>query len=94
MTEDRIATLHPDPNKQGVSIDKVKYDAVSAAILDSIREDPGLTFEELLVTIEDRLKASFEGSIGWYTVTVKLDLEARGLIAREGKSPQRLHLVA
>ncbi len=34
------------------------------------------------------------GSIGWYTTTVKLDLEARGLIERiEGSKPQRLRRV-
>lgn len=31
------------------------------------------------------------GSVGWYTTTVKLDLEARGEIARvESARPQRL----
>jgi hypothetical protein len=34
-----------------------------------------------------------EGSISWYVTTVKLDLEARGLIARvPGSHPQRLRM--
>ena len=34
-----------------------------------------------------------EGSISWYVTTVKLDLEARGLIERVPRSrPQRLRM--
>ncbi len=40
-----------------------------------------------------RLPGDFEGSVGWYATTVKLDLEARGLIERmPGESPQVLRL--
>ncbi|MCH8186058.1 MAG: hypothetical protein IH862_08170 [Chloroflexi bacterium] len=44
--------------------------------------EPGLTFADLYGEVERRVAATlFESaSVAWYTVTVKLDLEARSLI--------------
>ncbi|MCP4429318.1 MAG: hypothetical protein GY803_32955 [Chloroflexi bacterium] len=41
-----------------------------------------MTAVKLHSAAEAQLPASFEGPVGWYTITVKLDLEARGLIER------------
>lgn len=91
--EDRIETQHPDPNKQGVNIERKKYDAVQAAIVDALRMNGEMTFEDLMRAVEQRIGAHFEGSVSWYYTTVKLDLEARGIIERVGKSsPQRIRL--
>ena len=90
MTE-RIQTLHPE-GKQGVNISKIKYEAVKTAVLTALAEHRELTFKELNTEVGRQLEGNFEGSIGWYYTTVKLDLEARGLIERFGKSPQRLRL--
>jgi hypothetical protein len=38
--------------------------------------------------VSQTLEGKFEGSIGWYYTTVKLDLEARGVIRCERKSGQ------
>ena len=70
------------------------YEGVRKAILDAVPgEEPGLRFKDLSKEVEQRApKGLFENaSVGWYTTTVKLDLEARGLIKRvTGVSPQRL----
>jgi hypothetical protein len=44
--------------------------------------------------VSQKLTGDFEGSIGWYFTTVKLDLEARGVIICERKSgqPQMIRL--
>lgn len=93
MTE-RIMTLHPD-GKQGVNIDKAKYDAIKQAMLAAIARRGAIPFAELAAAVEANLTAPFDGSIGWYTTSVKLDLEARGLIERvPGRSTQELRLAA
>lgn len=47
----------------------------------------------LIPTVVEKLQGKFDGSVGWYVTTIKLDLEARRLIERvPGKSPQRLQL--
>lgn len=89
---DRIMTLHP-AGKQGTNIDRDKYEAMKQAILTTLQEHEDLTFREVQTFVKDKLNGNFEGSIGWYYTTVKLDLEARGLIKRLGSSPQRLQLV-
>ncbi|MBE2222501.1 MAG: hypothetical protein IAF02_13220 [Anaerolineae bacterium] len=90
---DKIMTLHPQ-GKAGVNIDKAKYDTIRAAILAAITENGGeIAFKDLPTAVASHLSAPFDGSIGWYTTTVKLDLEARGEIKRvPGISPQRLRL--
>ena len=45
MTE-KILTLHP-AGKQGVNIDKGKYDTVREAIEETLRAQPGITFSAL-----------------------------------------------
>ena len=92
--EEKILTLHPE-GKAGVNISKAKYDQIREAMLGAIREHGELNFKELPREVESRLKKGFDGSIGWYVTTVKLDLEARGEIERiPGKSPQRLRMTA
>jgi hypothetical protein len=89
----RILALHPDPKKQGVRIERQKYETIKDAILAAIARARELPFSQLADAVEARLSAPFEGSIGWYTTTVKLDLEARGFIERvPGKQPQHLRL--
>lgn len=90
---DRVLTLHPE-GKQGVRIDRTKYDAMVAALCAVIPgEEPGARFSDLSALVRPHLPASSFGagvSVSWYVTTVKLDLEARGVVRRLAGSPQRL----
>lgn len=96
MPDDKVECKNPDPEKQSTNIDKWKYNAVKRAILDALPagDDQGVEFRRLPDLVEERLSSDELvnlGSVGWYTTTVKLDLEARGEIERiPGSSPQRL----
>lgn len=91
---DRIRTLHPQEGKQGMNIDKEKYEMIRDAILESTRERGVIAFGELPAAVRERVGSDFEGSVSWYVPTVKLDLEARGLVERiPGKKPQHLRLL-
>jgi hypothetical protein len=93
-SEERVETLHPDPERKGTRISRAMYDAVREAILDVVPDgEPGLRFADLSAAVENRVsRGLFENaSVGWYTTTVKLDLEARGLLSRvSGSRQQRL----
>ncbi len=89
--EDRIKTQHPQ-SKQGANIEKSKYERVKAAILDTLNGKL-LTHTELTNQVKEKLRGSFDGSIGWYVETVKLDMEARRLIERDTTmSPARYRM--
>jgi hypothetical protein len=89
--EERMMTMHPEEGKQGVNIEMAKYVEIRAAILETLANHGEITFKGLTQEVLDRLEDSFEGSVSWYVTTVKLDLEARGVIERvPGSRPQRL----
>ena len=89
---EKILTLHPE-GKNGVNIDKSKYEMVRGAILEILQEHGTFPFKMLSDEVANRLGDSFEGSFAWYTVSVKLDLEARGAVERiPKKSPQQIRL--
>ena len=93
MTEKRILTLHPQ-GKRGVNITRQKYNAMRAAIIDTLAAGD-MTHTDLVSGVEQRLAGGFDGSIKWYLETVKLDLEAREIIQRVPKTrPQLLRLIA
>ena len=90
--EERILTRHPQ-GKKGVNISKQKYDAMRAAIIDALATGD-MTHTDLVKGVEQRLQGGFDGSAKWYVETVKLELEARGVIERVPKtSPQLLRLI-
>ena len=94
MPGTRILTRHPRGLK-GVNIDRARYDVVREAPLGALAGRGEATFSELATELRRTLGRTFTGSIPWYAVTVKLDLEARGLIGRVPRTaPQRLRLTA
>ena len=90
--EERILTLHPE-GKKGVNISRAKYETVKDSILQILQGKGEMTFEELGRGVEGRIGGNFEGSVSWYFTTVKLDLEARGIVSRVPESrPQSARL--
>ena len=85
---DTIYTQHPDPSKQGVNINKAKYDVIHDEIVGFLGVAGPSSLSEITRAVSDRIGDSFEGSIGWYVTTVKLDMESRGeLTCDRSKSP-------
>ncbi len=75
-------------------VDADMYEAMKRALLKIIpKRSPGLTLEEiregLLAHLPDEL---FPGGAkaGWWAKAVQLDLEAKGIVAREKTKPLRL----
>lgn len=90
--EERILTLHPK-GKKGVNILKRRYDIIKDFILYTIENHNEITYEKISDLAVKKLSKTFDGKVVWYIVSVKLDLEARGIIERIPKtSPHQLRM--
>lgn len=91
--EERFLTLHP-AGKKGVNILKRRYDLIKDYILKAVEEAGEITYQDLSDKAVEELSDNFDGKVIWYIVSVKLDLEARGIIERIPKtSPHKIKLV-
>ena len=96
--EERVVCETPTPGKQPTRIHKWKYDLLRQFILEIVAEGAdGVEFRNLSGLIEGRLSVEQRenlGSVSWYTLSVKLDMEVKGEIERApGAKPQKLLLV-
>jgi len=91
----KVTTTHPRTGSQ-FAIDMVIYELFKAAILQSLKRSKGKTFTDLtddVVKIIKKKMPGFKKSIPWYTISIRLDLETRGLVetfTEKGKKLNRL----
>lgn len=77
-----------------MSIAKDIYDLISKAIRQTLKGGKALTFTQIAEGVEDRLKKQntpFSGSVPWYCVTIKNDMESRGTIETFIEKGRKLH---
>jgi hypothetical protein len=79
QSSNKILTWHP-AGKRGVYIPKKEYDLISDFIL-AVLETKEMTLKDLIELGHIQLAHKTGKDISWYILVVKLDLEARGLIA-------------
>ena len=87
-----IQTLHPDKAKTNKRISLEKYEFIKKHLL-AVLKKTELTHTDLMEALYQRVKDDFEGGVQWYGETVKLDLEARGVLERTGKKPEKYRVV-
>ena len=87
MPEKKILTRHPQ-GKSGRNISAQTYHLFKTALLSALGSNE-LTHTQLMDRLNKRLEGKFAGNVGWYAETVKLDLEARKMIARTPSKPQK-----
>jgi hypothetical protein len=77
------------------TVDAGMYRTMRIALLRVLpNEAPGLTQDEMRIAVVPHLSADlFPGGAkaGWWAKSVQLDLEAKGVIAREATKPLRWH---
>lgn len=91
----KITTTHPRTGSQ-FNVDAEIYAPFKAAILQSLKGSKGKTFTDLtddVVKIINKKMPGFKKSIPWYTISIRLDLESRGIVetfSEKGKKLNRL----
>lgn len=93
--QQKTTTTHPRTGSR-FNIDSAIYEPFKSAILQSLKGSPGKTFTELtddVVKIIKKKMPGFSKSIPWYTISIRLDLETRGIVetfTEKGKKLNRL----
>ena len=91
----KIIVTHPVTGTER-NFDTTIYEPVKAAIIQSLKGSKGKTFTELtddVVKIIRKKIPAFKKSIPWYTISIRLDLETRGIVEtfiEKGKKLNRL----
>lgn len=90
---DRVMLANPNTGRDDVRIRRAIHVPTRWAILTAVADAGVLPNAELRSEVERRTDSALceSNSVGWYTTSVKLDLEAHGLLVANG-SPQRLSL--
>ena len=92
-TSQKVECLNPNTGGK-MNIDKEIYDKISKAIYHTLKEKKQLTYSEIVEGIHDcfkKQKTKFDRSVGWYAVTVKHDMHARGIIEVTTEKGKKLH---
>ncbi len=91
----KIIVTHPQTGTER-KFDAAIYEPIKAAIVQSLKGSKGKTFTELtddvVKTIRKKMPA-FKGSIPWYTISIRLDLETKCIVetfVEKGKKLNRL----
>ncbi|MBL7740692.1 MAG: hypothetical protein JNK14_15850 [Chitinophagaceae bacterium] len=92
----KVILTHPRTGSE-FTIDANIYEPIKAAILQSLKGSKGKTFTEVtddVVSIIRKKMPGFEKSIPWYTISIRLDLETKGIVetfTEKGKKLNRLN---
>jgi len=91
----KVVVTHPITGTER-NFEATIYEPVKAAIIQSLKGSKGKTFTELtddVVRIIRKKMPGFKKSIPWYTISIRLDLESRGIVEtfiEKGKKLNRL----
>jgi hypothetical protein len=89
----KIVVTHPHTGTKR-NFDASIYEPVRKAIIQSLKGSRGKTFTELtddVVKIIRKTMPGFKGSIPWYTISIRLDLESRGIVETFMEKGQKLN---
>ncbi|MDQ3277629.1 MAG: hypothetical protein M3Q06_04850 [Bacteroidota bacterium] len=87
-----------NPNTGGrMFIDAATYELFAKAIQHTLQDHRSLTYTQIVEGVNNYLqkkKRAFEGSVEWYTVAVKNDLQAKGVITVFTEKGKKMHCIA
>jgi hypothetical protein len=90
---EKVTCLNPNTGSS-MNITKDIYRVFHEAISASLSKGEALTYTEIVDSIRKHLKrtkSAFSGSVEWYTVTVRNDMQSRGQLEVFTKQGKKLH---
>ena len=95
-TPAKVQCIHPE-GKKAPAIAADTYSLFEKAIYHSLKNKKSLSFSQLTDEVEKcflKQKTKFDGSVGWYSVHVKNNMEAAGIIKTSTEKGKKLHSLA
>jgi hypothetical protein len=92
-TTPRTECMNPKTGNR-LQIESEIYVLFSTALKEALRDNRSITFTEIVTSIENYIKKhkiNFNKSVGWYAVTVKNDMEAKGILRTFTEKGKKLH---
>jgi len=92
----KVVLTHPRTGTER-KIDSEIYLPFKSAIIQSLRKSKGKTFTQLtedVVKLIHKKIPGFKGSIPWYTISVLLDLESKGIVQTYIEKGNKLNRLA
>ena len=89
----KVECLNPNTGNR-LLIDAGTYTLFSKAIYHTLMGGKSLTFTQMVDGVRDcfqKQNTAFDGSVEWYTVTVKNNMEAKGEMATFKEKGKKLH---
>jgi hypothetical protein len=86
---DRVVVEDVNHPGRTSTVDGAKYREAKAALLAALPKSGGLTQAEMIAGVRKRLTGELAAKAGWWTKCVQLDLEAKGVVVRDGMKPVR-----
>lgn len=89
----KVECLNPNTGRR-MNIAKDTYELFSKAIYHTLKEKGAMTFTDMVNGVHDcfrKQKTEFDGAVEWYTVSVKNDLHARGVIDVYTEKGKKMH---
>ncbi len=93
MVEEKVHLQHPE-GKHAPAISRKIYDLFEGAVIDTLKKKSPLPFAAIAEGAKNYIAKrdpQFDGSPEWYTVSVKLHLEATGVIETFTERGRKLH---
>ena len=94
-TAKKVTVTYPATGTER-KFDAAIYEPFKAAIIKSLKGSKGKTFtaltDDVVKTIRKKMPG-FKGSVPWYTISIRLDLETKGIVetfSEKGKKLNRL----
>jgi hypothetical protein len=95
--DDKITVENVNVPGRTTRVDAAMYRAMKQAMLKVLpEEEPGLTQAEIRQAVVPHLPEDLYpggAKVGWWSKTVQLDLEAKGIVVREATKPLRWHQI-
>jgi hypothetical protein len=90
----KVECLNPNTGRK-MNVDAETYDLFSKAIYHTLKkEKQGISYTDIVNGVKKcfkEQKTTFKGSLEWYAVTVKHDMEATGVIESFIEKGKKLH---